>query len=125
MKVGTAVDPYMALLNHSCDPKCTWSFEGTELRVTTLKDIENGEELYITYIDDLGDYYGRRRRLLEGWQFLCACLLCKEGPKGLSADKNKLGERVMKLKAEGWPATPAKFDEYTSLPLFCRIQVWY
>jgi hypothetical protein len=111
MKVGSAVDPFIAMLNHSCDPNCSWSFEGRAFQLKSSRDIASGDELYIAYIDDLGDYYGRQKRLLEGWSFNCACSLCKEGPKGLIADSGGLGERVMMLKSEGWPDALEKFDK--------------
>jgi SET domain-containing protein len=91
------------MINHSCQSNVTWSFEGRELRIIATKDLSAGEEIYITYIDDLGDYYRRRRLLKEQWGINCVCPLCKEGPKGLSAGGpgKPLGDRILKLKDAG------------------------
>lgn len=93
------------MINHSCQPNVTWNFEGRELRVITTCGLSAGDEIYFSYMDDLGDYHRRRRLLTERWGIICACPLCKEGPKGLSAEGpgKPFGDRILKLKENGWP----------------------
>lgn len=44
-KVGDALDPFVAMLNHSCNPNVYWSFEGREIRIFAYKAISKGEEV--------------------------------------------------------------------------------
>ncbi|KAM5165645.1 histone-lysine N-methyltransferase SMYD3 isoform 2-T3 [Mantella aurantiaca] len=42
--VGVGLYPSMSLLNHSCDPSCVIVFEGTCLKLRSVKNIPKGEE---------------------------------------------------------------------------------
>lgn len=71
--LGTALDVPMALMNHSCEPNALTIFEGSELRVRSLRPIQAGEELMQCYTDVTCDVLMRRERLKEQFFFDCAC----------------------------------------------------
>jgi SET and MYND domain-containing protein len=54
--VGMALDPLASLMNHSCDPNAVYLFEGTTIRVRSLKPISPGQEIFISYTDNTMDY---------------------------------------------------------------------
>lgn len=96
------------MINHSCQPNVAWSFEGKELRVIAINEIPAGDEVFFSYVDDLGDYHRRRRLLSERWGITCVCSLCAEGPKGLSSagPGKPFGDRILALKEKPWPQSP-------------------
>ena len=71
--LGTAVDVPMSLMNHSCEPNVVTVFEGSELRVRSLRKVEAGEELMQCYTDVTCDVLMRRKRLKEQFFFECTC----------------------------------------------------
>jgi SET domain-containing protein len=56
LEVGFALDTFITLLNHSCDPNARLISEGAELRLRALKDICTGDELTISYGPEISDY---------------------------------------------------------------------
>ncbi|KAK4163361.1 hypothetical protein QBC43DRAFT_355110 [Cladorrhinum sp. PSN259] len=75
--IGCALDLLTATINHSCDPNAFVFFEGTELRVRSLKKIAPGEEITICYIDPTIDVSTRQEILLREHFFNCRCTRCK------------------------------------------------
>ncbi|XP_020549666.1 histone-lysine N-methyltransferase ATXR4 isoform X2 [Sesamum indicum] len=75
--VGNAVYVLPSLYNHDCDPNVNivW-IENVDAKVKALRDIEEGEELRICYIDASMDYKARQTILYEGFGFHCNCLRC-------------------------------------------------
>ncbi|XP_010520008.1 PREDICTED: histone-lysine N-methyltransferase ATXR4 [Tarenaya hassleriana] len=76
--VGHAVYLLPSFYNHDCDPNAhiLW-IENTDARLTALRDVEEGEELRICYIDASMGYEARQRLLSEGFGFCCNCLRCQ------------------------------------------------
>ena len=75
---GYCLEPFVALINHSCEPNAHYVFEGTELRVRASRDIAEGEEVTFSYLGQVGDYEGRRQLLQKLWKIRCACSVCTE-----------------------------------------------
>ncbi|GFP79852.1 histone-lysine n-methyltransferase atxr4 [Phtheirospermum japonicum] len=75
--VGSAVYVLPSLYNHDCDPNVNilWT-ESVDAKMKALRDIEEGEELRICYIDASMDYEARQMILSEGFGFQCKCLRC-------------------------------------------------
>jgi SET and MYND domain-containing protein len=48
--IGAALYLEMAMLNHSCEPNCCIVFEGSQAVLRTLRVVEEGEELTISYL---------------------------------------------------------------------------
>merc|ERR1712179_523421 len=51
--VGVGVYPTISLLNHSMEPNCVAISMGKSVHVRALKDIAEGEELFISYTNEL------------------------------------------------------------------------
>ena len=77
--------PVAALLNHSCEPNC--SYEGyydaergaPGIRVYAEEDIEEGEEVTISYVTRTAPWEERRDKLKAMYGFDCACARCSSG----------------------------------------------
>lgn len=96
---GVAVVPSVALLNHSCIPNISIDFDrnqspagadcilcasgnevgsdkaGTWARATAKRDIQEGEELTISYVDR-SESVAVRQRILRQFCFQCSCPKC-------------------------------------------------
>ncbi|XP_032818954.1 N-lysine methyltransferase SMYD2 isoform X1 [Petromyzon marinus] len=75
--IGAALYPSLALLNHSCDHNCVVTFRGSAAQVRALREIKQGEELFISYIDLLYPTEDRNERLREMYFFTCHCCHCQ------------------------------------------------
>ncbi|KAH6781197.1 Rossmann-fold superfamily protein [Perilla frutescens var. hirtella] len=75
--VGNAIYMLPSFYNHSCDPNVNfvWS-EDAEGKMVALRDIEEGEELRICYLDASMSYEARQKFLYEGYGFKCDCPRC-------------------------------------------------
>ncbi|KAG8091575.1 hypothetical protein GUJ93_ZPchr0012g19480 [Zizania palustris] len=78
--VGNAVYMLPSFYNHDCDPNThiIW-LESADARLKALRDIEEGEELRICYIDASMDVDARQKILADGFGFQCRCLRCLSG----------------------------------------------
>ncbi|NXD70539.1 SMYD3 methyltransferase, partial [Eolophus roseicapillus] len=79
--VGVGLYPSMSLLNHSCDPNCVIVFEGYQLLLRSVQEIQIGEELTISYIESLMPTSERQKQLMRQYCFECDCLLCQNQEK--------------------------------------------
>ncbi|CAJ1048916.1 histone-lysine N-methyltransferase SMYD3 [Xyrichtys novacula] len=113
-EIGVGLYPSLSLLNHDCRPNCVMVFEGTNLQLRAVQDINAGEELTISYIETLVLTDERRKQLEEQYHFICHCQRCDSKDKDslmLSGDESawqRLKEALPgleKLKAESnWEA---------------------
>ncbi|OQR99236.1 hypothetical protein ACHHYP_07157 [Achlya hypogyna] len=71
--------PLAGLVNHSCDPNCTWSNAGDSIvAVKATRFIPCGEEIALTYIDTNQSRDVRQRELRATKHFDCRCERCTE-----------------------------------------------
>ncbi|KAG0034956.1 SET and MYND domain-containing protein 3 [Podila clonocystis] len=70
----------MAFMNHSCVPNCVYIFRGPKVECRVIRDIQPGEEVTISYIDQIGTTKERQRQLKEQYHFVCECPLCHYHP---------------------------------------------
>ena len=67
-------------INHSCNPNAHMTFSGAEHRghawVRALRDIVEGEEILISYVDPTLPLASRQAKLREQYLFTCACTRC-------------------------------------------------
>ncbi|KAG0205389.1 SET and MYND domain-containing protein 3 [Mortierella sp. GBA30] len=70
----------MPFMNHSCVPNCVYTFKGPRVECRVIRDIQPGEELMISYIDQIGTTQERQKQLQEQYHFSCDCPLCKYFP---------------------------------------------
>ncbi|XP_050244548.1 histone-lysine N-methyltransferase ATXR4 isoform X4 [Quercus robur] len=75
--VGNAVYMLPSFYNHDCDPNAhiLW-IQNAEARLKALRDVEEGEELRICYIDASMGHDARQTLLSKGFGFQCNCLRC-------------------------------------------------
>ncbi|KAM6547853.1 hypothetical protein CsatB_019529 [Cannabis sativa] len=78
--VGNAVYMLPSFYNHDCDPNThiIW-IESADAKLMALRDVEEGEELRICYIDASMDRDARQTFLSQGFGFHCTCLRCMSG----------------------------------------------
>ena len=67
--------------NHSCDPNCRVlvprdDTENSKAIVQTLRDVEAGEELTFSYLEDESEPYQVRQEQLRDYGFKCRCSKC-------------------------------------------------
>ena len=67
--IGFGVFPLAALANHSCNPNCVQTFVGRRLFYRSIRDIERGEEVTITYVPLSSVHTERRADLLDSFYF--------------------------------------------------------
>lgn len=99
-KIGCALSVLMGWHNHDCLPSCQASVnDDGHVAITALRDIPEGEELSISYIDATQDYETRRKTLSQHYGFDCKCARCAtELHKDL---KSKMKQRDQYLSARG------------------------
>ncbi|ESW17714.1 hypothetical protein PHAVU_007G262400 [Phaseolus vulgaris] len=78
--VGNAVYILPSFYNHDCDPNAhiIW-IDNAHAKLKALRDIDEGEELRICYIDASLDRDARRELLFRGFGFQCNCSRCLHG----------------------------------------------
>lgn len=75
--LGVAMDPFVARCNHSCEYNATVRFrEGKFIDVVPLRRIRKGEEVTLSYIDEIIPVQERRAELQDRYFFECACGRC-------------------------------------------------
>ncbi|GMF19105.1 unnamed protein product [Phytophthora fragariaefolia] len=85
--------PICGLINHSCQPNCTWSNAGDGImEVRALREIQEGEEITLSYIDIDKERAERRKELRETKHFDCHCERCAT-PLSESVDRYLEGFR--------------------------------
>ncbi|RUS14713.1 hypothetical protein BC937DRAFT_93437, partial [Endogone sp. FLAS-F59071] len=72
--------PHIAMFNHSCTPNASLSMEGIETKIVASSILQPGDEVVISYIDNMARVEERQKILLHGWGFVCRCAKCiREG----------------------------------------------
>ncbi|XP_054839132.1 histone-lysine N-methyltransferase SMYD3 [Eublepharis macularius] len=79
--VGVGLYPSMSLLNNNCDPNCVIVFQGPQLHLRSIREIQIGEELTISYIDTMMSSAERQQQLKRQYCFECDCLMCRTHSK--------------------------------------------
>jgi len=79
--LGVAIHPTLNLINHDCDPNCVAVSCGPNIFVRAVKPIKEGEELFISYIDQAAPSKDRREMLKDQYYFDCGCKQCECGVK--------------------------------------------
>ena len=74
--IGVGLYPAAAMLNHSCVPNTSTVFVGRTVHVHTVRDVEVGEELCVSYTDLAQSCAARRGVLQQCFGFLCCCPRC-------------------------------------------------
>jgi hypothetical protein len=94
--VGVGLWPTGSLFNHSCAPNCSFSHVGSggKLVVTAVKGVEEGEELFISYLNTAQSTEHRRKHLFKSFFFVCQCPRCERDRQG-----KRKWEEISQLRA--------------------------
>ncbi|KAH8906915.1 SET domain-containing protein [Coniochaeta sp. PMI_546] len=93
--------PQISRINHACKPNAHTRFSQRYLTMSavSLRDIEAGEEITISYAE-FGTMYGQRQHsLLHNWGFRCTCALCTAPSEVLIASDRRRG-RIGEIRQE-------------------------
>ncbi|TPX58730.1 hypothetical protein PhCBS80983_g02933 [Powellomyces hirtus] len=74
--IGEGTYPLAALLNHSCSPNTSTTFDGHILVIRAMCDIAPGTELLGTYVDAVTTRVDRQTVLWQKYGFKCSCERC-------------------------------------------------
>ena len=104
----------LSLLNHSCAPNTSWSSipkggNGEVMELRAIRNINEGEELTVNYINKDGSYSKteeRQQMLIGRWDFTCQCRLCVTGD-----------EDEIKLKISAAKDEMRKIGDLQTIPL--------
>jgi len=83
-------------INHSCSNNAhnNWNEHIGRLTIHAMRDIQEGDEITITYMGGTHTYAERQRALREGFNFDCSCELCSLPP----AERELSDARLSKLR---------------------------
>ncbi|KAI9752906.1 MAG: hypothetical protein M4579_005424 [Chaenotheca gracillima] len=102
-------------INHSCvhNAQNTWNTTLGQLTIHVFKDLEEGEEITISYLEGSESYVARQQRLKKSFGFDCTCELCSLPPDQRQESDQRLKEitRLDGLIGDG--------GRITSTPLAC------
>ncbi|KAH7646959.1 SET domain containing with a cysteine cluster at the C-terminus [Cryptosporidium bovis] len=83
---GACICTIQSCFNHSCDPNCcVYSMGDSTVYISTIRDIKEGEELTISYIDNTLPLT-ERKKLIHNYHFECNCNICLTQEKVEYAD---------------------------------------
>jgi hypothetical protein len=74
--IGSGVYPVGSLWNHSCQPNCAYAFDGRQLRIYALTNIQAGDSLTLSYVDVIHSRQSRQEELMRRYYFQCQCIRC-------------------------------------------------
>ncbi len=74
--VGVALYPTISFINHSCDPNAFLCQDGPSGSINVYKDLEPGDQIFVSYVETLETRMGRREGLQEEYFFECQCPVC-------------------------------------------------
>jgi hypothetical protein len=106
---ATAVYPLISLCNHSCIPNAApvKKFKDLETALVTLKTLQPGEEICITYKPLFSNMKTKERRtyLQECYNFLCNCTACCNNwcPKSFIATDDLLLDSATLFELDNFP----------------------
>ncbi|XP_071744396.1 SET and MYND domain-containing protein 4-like [Lepeophtheirus salmonis] len=80
-RVGTAINPYLALINHSCDPNHgrVWNSNKGTITAFATRLIREGEEIVDGYSATFSNRGKKDRHFVhDRYNFTCTCRACRE-----------------------------------------------
>jgi SET domain len=124
---GEGTFPAASLINHSCEPNCVVLYREKTLYLRAICDIAKGEELFIAYVDPVGERPSRRCSLKDKYHFDCLCSRCVGpafGSSSVELSQEMITSKVMNFYFENYSLPAAKYDAELrelrqSLPTSC------
>lgn len=122
-------------MNHSCQPNAIQTFlygqdhQPPSLFVTTCSNIQPGQEICISYIDNSCPYHLRRPRLQHNYFFYCHCDACSQeegNPRSKSVGRwMDAIERGMAEKVPTVNVMKELQEQYSHAKQLCLMDSWY
>ena len=99
---GSGIFPLITRINHSCRPKAhySWDVLNYGLALYAQVDIEEGEEVTLSYIHVTADTRSRRDSLLRSFKFECQCELCSRTNAREVQLSDMRRNRILRLKEQ-------------------------
>ena len=133
-----AIFENVSLMNHSCVPNCnvSWNQNTRRLCVHAIRDIQEGEELYMTYLSQFLTFTGletRTRELRSRYGFTCTCSACttlvNDGNRGPSnrekiEELNRQRAILTSLKGKASPEGEKLLDDMLELMEDESLETW-
>lgn len=96
-KWAAVIAPTAARFNHACVPNATfaWNDAVGAITVQTIKEVDEGEELTIAYVDSTKRGKKRREALSQQYGFICDCPACAGGKE---EELNEMRKRIEELR---------------------------
>jgi len=124
----SAVYNSISRINHSCSPNAVWSCKNGNVRrqeVRACRNIEEGEEIQCSYVRvaDFACKAQRKNRLLDRWDFVCACEVCSltgsalEENEEIRAEIRKCDENLASLRSQTYKSNPGLIQDKQQLAL--------
>ncbi|KAH6693831.1 hypothetical protein F5X68DRAFT_199758 [Plectosphaerella plurivora] len=90
-----------ARMNHDCRPNIDYRFDPKTLtqRTAAIRDIAEGEELTLSYINTIQTHEARRDRLKKTWHFDCTCPSCMQPAPQIAASDQRI-RQIKDLRGE-------------------------
>ncbi|KAH4926535.1 hypothetical protein HBI23_155750 [Parastagonospora nodorum] len=113
-----ALFPEIAMMNHDCRPNAAyfWDEDMMTHYVHALRDIQPGEEITITYIDNEKDRKTRNTRLKKNWGFDCGCSACTAHPAVFAESDSRLYQITdLALMLDDWTSESSATTEVAEL----------
>jgi hypothetical protein len=85
-------------INHACNPNAqnTWNKNLDQITIHSIKDIEEGEEITISYLADSINSQRRQKELKNSFGFDCTCQVCSL-PSALRHESDRRNEEIARL----------------------------
>ena len=100
---GTSFYKEICKMNHSCVPnvRVNYAYEAPEIglvaQVTALRPIKDGEELFISYIDE-NLPLEKRRNALRDYGFACTCEKCEAEAQAYNRSQEDIDSNIQLIK---------------------------
>ncbi|KAF4338330.1 SET domain protein [Fusarium beomiforme] len=100
MDNGSGIFLAACRINHACDNNAQkgWNDGIKRHTVHALRDIDEGEEITITYVGVLNNRRTRQEALRKKFKFTCLCHLCSL-PPNLSAESDRRLDEILEMDA--------------------------
>ena len=87
--------PHISRANHACNANCRYKYNNGQIEVWARRDIEEGEEVTISYRSCGSSFPGlawdvvtsRQQQLKRAYNFECTCSLCMSETEGFESSK--------------------------------------
>jgi hypothetical protein len=120
-----ALFPEIAMLNHDCRPNAAYFWDENMMThyIHAIRDIQAGEEITITYIDNEKDRKTRNTRLEKNWGFKCDCSTCTAHANFIAESDSRLYQITdLAVALDDWTSSSSATPKIAELMVSLYIQ---